>query len=72
MESNIEQIYDVIIIGAGIAGSSAAYCLKRKKTALNLLVIEGRDRCGGNKTTFKKNDNNSLKKLISTRPHSNR
>ena len=41
------NVYDVIIIGAGISGASAAYYLKKKANQLKVLVIEGKNRCGG-------------------------
>lgn len=39
------KIYDVIIIGAGISGLSAAY--KAQKKGLSVLVLEKEQRCGG-------------------------
>lgn len=34
--------YDVVIVGAGLAGLSAAYNLKCKKKDINILVLEAR------------------------------
>ena len=39
--------YDVIIIGAGIAGLTTAYTLKKKVNSLKILILEARDRVGG-------------------------
>lgn len=38
---------DVLIVGAGIAGATAAYYLKKKSPELNVMVIEAKDRVGG-------------------------
>ena len=46
-EESAADIYDVIVIGAGIAGSSAAYLLKKKRASLRVLVLEAKDRVGG-------------------------
>lgn len=43
--------FDVIIVGAGIAGLSAAYTLKKKASSLKILILEARNRVGG-KTQF--------------------
>ena len=34
--------YDVIVIGAGLSGLTAAYHLKKKDPNLNLLVLEAK------------------------------
>jgi protoporphyrinogen oxidase len=39
--------YDVIIIGAGIAGLTTAYTLKKKVNSMKILILEARDRVGG-------------------------
>ena len=41
----MEKIYDVIIVGAGYAGLTAALALK--KVGKSILVLEARDRVGG-------------------------
>src|SRR3954469_7936467 len=45
-----DRIYDVIIIGAGAAGLSAAEELLKKKK--NILILEARPRMGGRAFTF--------------------
>jgi oxygen-dependent protoporphyrinogen oxidase len=40
---NEETLYDTVIVGAGIAGLTAAYMLRDK----NILLIEKEDRFGG-------------------------
>jgi monoamine oxidase len=42
---NDNTVYDVIVIGCGIAGMTAAQNLM--KSGANVLVIEARDRIGG-------------------------
>lgn len=39
MEQVDDLVYDVIIIGAGAAGSSAAYILKQKQKNLKILIL---------------------------------
>ena len=41
------QVYDVIVIGAGISGSYAAYLMSKRCKDLKILVIEAKDRVGG-------------------------
>lgn len=43
----VSEEYDVVIVGGGLAGLSAAYYLKGKK----VLIIEGHNRFGGNAKT---------------------
>lgn len=45
--SNHENIWDVIIVGAGISGLTASYILKTRKTDIKILIIEAKDRIGG-------------------------
>ena len=42
-----EEVYDVIVVGAGISGSYAAYTLKKKCKNIKILIIEAKDRVGG-------------------------
>ena len=49
-----EDVYDVIIVGAGISGSYAAYLLKKRCKNIRILIIEGKDRVGGNFGCFKR------------------
>lgn len=42
-----DDIYDVLVIGAGISGLTAAYTLKKKANDLKICIIEARDRVGG-------------------------
>ena len=52
MNANKEdQIYDVVIIGAGISGSNAAYTLKKHCQSLKILIVEAKDRVGGRTLT---------------------
>jgi len=41
------KIYDVIVIGAGIAGLTAAESLLAHDKNLDVIVVEGSDRVGG-------------------------
>uniref|UniRef100_A0A673C254 Amine oxidase n=1 Tax=Sphaeramia orbicularis TaxID=375764 RepID=A0A673C254_9TELE len=41
------EIWDVIIVGAGLSGLSAAHLLKKRDAALKMLILEGKDRVGG-------------------------
>jgi monoamine oxidase len=51
--------YDVIVVGAGIAGLSAALALRKKSKTV--MIIEGRDRTGGR--IFSSMDGNFSKKV---------
>lgn len=42
-----QEIYDVVIIGAGISGSYAAYTLKKRCKNIKILILEAKDRVGG-------------------------
>ncbi|RNA10385.1 putative flavin-containing monoamine oxidase A [Brachionus plicatilis] len=46
------ELYDVIIIGAGISGSNAAYQLKKRCQNIKILVLEAKDRMGGRTQTI--------------------
>ena len=47
------EFYDVIIIGAGLAGLSAGYNLKKADKNLNILIVEAKNRIGGRTQTIK-------------------
>ncbi|KAE8284868.1 Amine oxidase [flavin-containing] A [Larimichthys crocea] len=46
-----EEIWDVIIVGAGLSGLSAAHLLKKRNDKLKILVTEAKDRVGGRTVT---------------------
>ncbi len=48
--------YDVVIVGAGIAGMTAARLLSRAGPGLKVLVLEARDRVGGRLLTLRDTD----------------
>ncbi|MGV9711592.1 flavin-containing monooxygenase [Gordonia sp. NPDC003424] len=48
-----DDIYDVIIIGAGLSGIDAAYRLREENPALRYLVLERRERIGGTWDLFR-------------------
>ncbi|XP_049909125.1 probable flavin-containing monoamine oxidase A [Epinephelus moara] len=41
------EIWDVIIVGAGLSGLSAAHLLRKRNAKLRILILEGKDRVGG-------------------------
>ncbi|XP_045923323.1 probable flavin-containing monoamine oxidase A [Micropterus dolomieu] len=41
------EIWDVIIVGAGLSGLSAAHLLRKRNAKLRILIVEGKDRVGG-------------------------
>ncbi|KAM7393180.1 hypothetical protein PAMA_008027 [Pampus argenteus] len=41
------EIWDVIIVGAGLSGLSAAHLLRKREAKLRILILEGKDRVGG-------------------------
>ncbi|CAG8734248.1 6814_t:CDS:2, partial [Acaulospora colombiana] len=43
----MEDNYDIIIVGAGMAGLAAAHQILTKRPSTKLLVLESRDRVGG-------------------------
>ena len=47
-----EEIFDVVIVGAGISGLSAAYLLHQQFGELKTVVLEARDRVGGRTHTL--------------------
>jgi hypothetical protein len=42
-----DDVFDVIIVGAGISGLTAGYTLKKSLKDIKLLIIEAKDRVGG-------------------------
>ena len=42
MAKENEQIYDVIIVGAGISGMNAAYILKKRCKKIKILILEAK------------------------------
>ncbi|GFN78483.1 amine oxidase [Plakobranchus ocellatus] len=46
-----ENRFDVIVIGGGISGLTAAYTIKKKRADAKVIVIEGKDRVGGRTLT---------------------
>lgn len=49
----MEELYDVIIIGAGISGLNAAYRLQSEFTSLRYKILEARNNLGGTWDLFK-------------------
>uniref|UniRef100_A0A669FBP3 Amine oxidase n=1 Tax=Oreochromis niloticus TaxID=8128 RepID=A0A669FBP3_ORENI len=47
------EIWDVIVVGAGLSGLSAAHWLKKRDAAMKILILEGKDRVGGRTVTVK-------------------
>lgn len=45
--------YDIVIIGAGVAGLTAAYTLKKTDPNLRILILEAKNRIGGRVETTK-------------------
>ncbi|KAH6605519.1 flavin-binding monooxygenase [Trichoderma cornu-damae] len=52
-ESSANRVRDVIIVGAGISGISAAHHLQRALPNSDYLLLEGRDRVGGTWDLFR-------------------
>ena len=53
MQAAQNNAYDVVIIGAGISGISAAYHLQKHCPEKRFVILEGRDRIGGTWDLFK-------------------
>jgi monoamine oxidase len=53
MNQGQEDLYDVIIVGAGLSGLSAARQLMTAKEKKNFIILEARDRVGGRTLDFK-------------------
>ena len=49
-------VFDVVIIGAGISGLSAAYLLQQEYGELKTVVLEARDRVGGRTHTLERDE----------------
>ena len=45
-------VYDVVMIGAGISASNAAYILRKRCKHLKILMLEAKDRVGGRTHTI--------------------
>jgi monoamine oxidase len=43
----MQDNYDIIVVGAGMAGLAAAHHILTKRPSTKLLVLESRDRIGG-------------------------
>lgn len=57
-----EERFDVIIVGGGLAGSAAAYCLA--KAGLETLVVERGEKCGSKNVTGGRIYGHALEKII--------
>ncbi|CAJ0565952.1 unnamed protein product, partial [Mesorhabditis spiculigera] len=53
MFSEDEAEYDVVIVGAGISGLTAANELRKRAPDLKILIVEAKDRVGGRTFTTK-------------------
>jgi monoamine oxidase len=58
-----KELFDVIIVGAGVSGSTAAYTLKKQCSSLKILVIEAKNRVGGRTQTVELNCSKPGKKI---------
>lgn len=47
MEQTQSEITDVIIVGAGMAGISAASKIKSRNSKIRVIILEAADRIGG-------------------------
>ncbi|XP_026153844.1 probable flavin-containing monoamine oxidase A isoform X2 [Mastacembelus armatus] len=45
------EIWDVIVVGAGLSGLSAAHLLRKRDPSLRIVVVEGKGRVGGRTVT---------------------
>jgi monooxygenase len=52
IDSNME-VYDVLIVGAGLSGIGSAYWLQKKCPDKNYIILEARERLGGTWDLFK-------------------
>ncbi|XP_061590423.1 probable flavin-containing monoamine oxidase A [Cololabis saira] len=46
------DIWDVVVVGAGLSGLSAAHLLRKKRDSLRILILEGKDRVGGRTLSY--------------------
>ncbi|KAF6721674.1 putative flavin-containing monoamine oxidase A [Oryzias melastigma] len=46
------DIWDVVVVGAGLSGLSAAHLLLKKNPKLRILILEGKDRVGGRTVSY--------------------
>ena len=53
MENKIENIYDIIILGGGIAGLYSAYRLSKRSPTSKILILEKENVLGGRVKTYK-------------------
>ena len=53
MESKIENTYDIIILGGGIAGLYSAYKLSKRSPTTKILILEKENVLGGRVKTYK-------------------
>ncbi|XP_034048601.1 probable flavin-containing monoamine oxidase A [Thalassophryne amazonica] len=45
------EIWDIVIVGAGLSGLSAAHLLRKRDAKLRVLILEGKERVGGRTVT---------------------
>uniref|UniRef100_A0A8C6UDY9 Amine oxidase n=1 Tax=Neogobius melanostomus TaxID=47308 RepID=A0A8C6UDY9_9GOBI len=46
------EIWDVIVVGAGLSGLTAAHWLRERNAKLKILILEGKDRVGGRTQSY--------------------
>ncbi|VUC22996.1 unnamed protein product [Clonostachys rosea] len=49
----VDSVYDVVVVGAGISGINAAYRIQQKLPSLTYAILEGRDSFGGTWDLFR-------------------